>query len=1528
MSRASPLSVGIWRVASGSRYARFAVNGLYDPSYEHDACGLGFVADLTREASQDVVTSGLEILARLAHRGAAGSDPETGDGAGILTQIPHAYFERVLAKEDKELPLPGDYGVAQVFLSRDKDRAEQQMRLFEHIVRHHNQKVVGWRDVPVSTRVLGPVALRTMPLVRQLFVARMCDKPAFERTLFLIRRRTRKLIAQRGMADDFYIVSFSSQTIVYKGLMLPERVSAFYKDLKADDFRSRLSLVHSRFSTNTFPSWERAHPYRRMAHNGEINTLRGNMNWMAAREALLAAPAFGEHLQDFKPIIKAGGSDSQSLDNVVDFLLASGRSLPHVMMMLVPEAWSENEEMSAKKRAFYEYHAALVEPWDGPAALAFTDGTLIGATLDRNGLRPAKYVVTKSGRVILASELGVLTIDPQDVSEKGRLAPGKMFLVDTDEGRIVSDREVKDGVVAQKPYELWLRSNKIELAQLPENSGPSAIPALPPERREQLVRAFGYTTEDLRVVLANMAESGEEPVGSMGADIALAVLSDRPVSFFRYFKQQFAQVTNPPIDPIREDLVMSLVGYLGGEGNLLDETPGQCRRLELAHPILLDSDLEKLRTADLADFPTVTLDATFDLALAEGAALEHAIERLGDEACSAVGKGASLLIISDRKVSALRGPVPSLLATSSVHHRLIREGLRAKAGVIVECGDAREVADVALLLGYGAGGVNPYLALACVGMLADKGMHGVTQTPYEATKRYVKAQNKGLLKVMSKMGISCMASYRGAQIFEALGINDELCARHFTGTSSAISGIGLLEIEREARARHTHGFGDALPDAELDPGGVYAWRAHGERHLWTPKSVASLQKAVRLSDASSYEEYAHAINDQNDAPCTLRGLWDFARTRPSILLDDVEPAKEIVKRFATGAMSFGSISKEAHENLAIAMNRIGGKSNTGEGGEDDARFIRDARGDSRRSAIKQIASGRFGVTSHYLVNADELQIKMAQGAKPGEGGQLPGHKVDAVIARVRYSTPGVTLISPPPHHDIYSIEDLAQLIFDLKNVSPRARISVKLVSESGVGTVAAGVAKAHADCILIAGHDGGTGASPLSSVQHAGTPWEIGLAEAQQVLVRNGLRGRVVLQADGQLKTGRDVAFAALLGAEEFGFATAPLVASGCIMMRKCHLNTCPVGVATQDPVLRARFTGTPEHVIRYFFFVAEELRAIMADLGFRTLRDMVGHVENVVARTDLAQAKARTLDFSRVLVAPPEGAVLSHESEQDHGLSAVADLDMIQRAQPALLRGEPVRIQHTITNKDRTFGAMLGGEISRRYGAKGLPEHTIGIELTGTGGQSFGAFLPRGVHLSLEGDANDYVGKGLSGGVLVVKPPSTAGFAADENVIVGNTVLYGATRGRAFFSGRAGERFCVRNSGAEAVVEGIGDHGCEYMTGGGVVVLGTTGRNFGAGMSGGLAFVLDEDGGFRSRCNMQMIELSILSVEEDMAFVRSLLEEHVEYTGSAKGAKVLASFSLHRSRFVKVFPLDYKRALEEEKARKGQGAHPHLRVV
>ncbi len=1493
--------------------------GLYEPRHEHDACGLGFVADLKGGATHRTVEMGLEILRRLAHRGAAGADPNTGDGAGILCQIPHRYFERVLEKEGKELPLAGDYGVAQCFLSRDPNKAQLQMKVLTDIVRYHNQKVIGWRDVPIDVRTIGPIARGSMPVMRQLFIARMSDKKAFERTLFMIRKRAGTTCSKNGYGDDFYVSSLSSRTIVYKGLMLPERLGAFYKDLQSDDFESQLALVHSRFSTNTFPTWERAHPYRRIAHNGEINTLRGNQNWMRAREALLESKLFEEHLQDFKPIIRPDGSDSASLDNVVDFLVAGGRTLPHVMMMLVPEAWSTQTDMPADKRGFYEYHASLVEPWDGPAALCFTDGELIGATLDRNGLRPAKYVVTKSGLVVMASELGVLSIDPADVVEKGRLQPGKMFLVDTKQRRIVSDEEIKKQVASQKPYAQWVEENKIELARLPDVP---ALFSLDREERSRLQRAFGYTREDMRVLLAPMAQQGEEPVGSMGADIPLAVLSDRPVTLFRYFKQQFAQVTNPPIDPIREDLVMSLVSCVGGEGNLLGEKPEQCRLVELPHPILTNADMAKLLRSEIPGFRTTSLEATFPVAGDPARALEEALTELCIRASRAVDEGASLLVVSDRGVSPARVAIPSLLAVSAVHHHLIREGKRVRVGIVAETGDAREVADVALLVGYGAGAVNPYLAFESIAeLVAAKALEGdKTVDLTTATKNYVYALRKGLLKVMSKMGISTIASYHGAQIFEAVGISKAVVDRWFTGTASPLSGIGLSEIAREARMRHASGFSlDAAPlghdhegAAELDVGGVYAWRATGERHLWTPKSVAALQRAVRLSDAKSYDEYASIINEQKDAPVTFRGLWDFAPNGSPVHLDEVEEARFIVRRFATGAMSFGSISKEAHETLAVAMNRIGGRSNTGEGGEDEVRYLRDDRGDLRRSSIKQVASGRFGVTTHYLVNADEIQIKMAQGAKPGEGGQLPGHKVDAVIARVRHSTPGVTLISPPPHHDIYSIEDLAQLIFDLKNVNPNARISVKLVSETGVGTVAAGVAKAHADVILIAGHDGGTGASPLSSIQHAGTPWELGLAEAQQVLALNDLRSRVVLQVDGQLKTGRDVAFAALLGAEEFGFATAPLVAQGCIMMRKCHLNTCPVGIATQDPVLRAKFTGQPEHVINYMFFVAEELRRIMAELGYRTLDEMVGRVENIVVRDDVSHPKAKLLDFGRVLARPREGVEVRNTEAQKNITSHVPDRTLIEVARPALDRGEQVRMHFGITNAHRTFGAMLAGEIAKRYGAAGLPEDTVQIEATGTAGQSFGAFAVRGMSIALEGDANDYVGKGLAGGVLSVRPPETATFNWAENVIVGNTVLYGATSGRVFFAGRGGERFGVRNSGAMAVVEGVGDHGCEYMTGGVVVVLGTTGRNFGAGMSGGTAYVFDEDGRFAARCNKAMVTLEPLAGEEDAKLVHDLVVEHATRTQSPKALRLLATWEATLAKIVKVIPTEYKRVLAE----------------
>ena len=1438
-------------------------------------CGLGFVAELNGSPSHDLVVKGLEILRRMAHRGAAGSDPETGDGAGVLIQIPHAFFQHELERREIELPNAGDYGVAQVFLSRDRERCRAQMRILESVVRYHNQIVIGWRDVPVDPSALGPVAEASRPTMKQLFIARVAPAHVFERTLFMIRKRAERLASQLGGASDFYVVSCSPRTVVYKGLALPEKLAAFYGDLGDPNVRTSIAVVHSRFSTNTFPTWERAHPYRLLAHNGEINTLRGNQTWMGAREALLESPAFAEHIADFKPIIRPGGSDSASLDDVADFLVASGRPLPHVMMMLVPEAWASGD-LAPERRAFYEYHAALVEPWDGPAALVFTDGALVGATLDRNGLRPAKYVVTRSGLVVMASELGVLDFEPEDVVEKGRLHPGKMLLVDTKNRRVVSDDEIKHEMASRRPYATWLAENKVDLASL--DAAVRAMP-MPAGERDELARAFGYGEEETRAVLAPMAERGEEPTGSMGVDSPLAVLSDRPQPLFRYFKQQFAQVTNPAIDPIREELVMSLGSCVGGEGNLLDETPRQCRMLELPHPILTNDETARLLACSLPDFRVARASALFDATGAPGEALSAGLDDLCASAIEAVSDGASVVVISDRGTSAERAPIPILLACSAVHHALIRAGKRMRCGIVVETADAREVTDVALLVGFGAGAVNPYLALEIAAAIA----------PERGAASYVRALKKGLLKILAKMGISTLSSYQGAQIFEAIGLSEGVIERYFPGIASRLSGIGLDEIAREALARRG-----------VEARGVYAWRADAERHAWSPDAIAKLQRAVRVDDAASYDEFARLVNES--APIHLRALWDFRATLPPVPLDEVEPASEIVKRFVTGAMSFGSISKEAHETLAVAMNRIGGRSNSGEGGEDAARF-----GDERRSAIKQVASARFGVTAHYLANADDLQIKIAQGAKPGEGGQLPGHKVDEVIARVRHATPGVTLISPPPHHDIYSIEDLAQLVFDLKSVNPRARVSVKLVSEAGVGTVAAGVVKADADAIVIAGHDGGTGASPLSSIHRAGTPWELGLAETQQVLVRNGLRARVRLQVDGQLKTGRDVAFAALLGAEEFGFATAPLVASGCVLMRKCHLNTCPVGIATQDPVLRARFRGLPEHVVRYFFYVAEELRGIMARLGFRTVDEMVGRVEHVVVRRELPP-KARALDFSDVL-APSEGALRCARRPAEHPASAQGD-DLLAEARLSLKYGEPTTVRVSVTNADRAFGARLAGEIARVHGAAGLPEGTIAIEAFGTAGQSFGAFATRGMLLVLEGDANDYVGKGLSGGTIAAFPPRRSRFRASDNVVVGNTVLYGATSGKAFFAGRAGERFAVRNSGATVVVEGVGDHACEYMTGGTVVVLGTTGRNFGAGMSGGVAYVLDADGALAKRVSASSdLELSALE-PEDVEIVRALVEEHVRHTRSERGAALLADFRAASRRFVRLVPLEYKRAL------------------
>jgi glutamate synthase (NADPH) large chain len=1489
--------------------------GLYDPRYEHDACGVGFVANIKGEASYDIVKKGVDILLNLVHRGASGCDPLTGDGAGILLQVPHKFFKRACESADIELPEPGKYGVGLVFLPRDRNDRRRCQQILEDKIFGTGQRLIGWRDVMVNEAALGPMARASAPVIRQVFIgSNTDDQQAFERKLFVIRRWAERTVRESNIAGkgSFYMPSLSSKTIIYKGLLLAEQLAAFYQELEDPNMESALAMVHQRFSTNTFPTWELAQPFRTLAHNGEINTVRGNAAWMSAREQLFKGEIFGEDIRHILPTITPGGSDSAMLDNTAELLLQAGRSLPHVMMMLVPEAWQNDASMPEHKRSFYEYHSCLVEPWDGPAALAFTDGTRIGGLLDRNGLRPARWTETKDGLVVLASETGVLDFPAENIERKGRLEPGRMFLVDTEKGRIVEDEEIKDEICRKKAYGKWLRENKIALADI-EASPPTAT-AREHTTLLQRQKVFGYTQEDLRFLMAPMAEKGEEPRGSMGTDTPLAVLSDRPQLMFAYFKQHFAQVTNPAIDPIREELVMSLKAYIGGEGNILFELPDQAQMLELPHPILSNQDLAKLRETPLSTVRTPpTLPMLYPVAEG-GEGMKAALDELCRQASLAVLDGHGLLILSDRGSTEHMAPVPSLLATGAVHNHLMRNGTRMKVGIIVETGEAREVHHFCLLFGYGAGAVNPYLAFESIHQMAHSGTPGLKDAEV-ARQKYIKAINKGLLKVMSKMGISTLQSYQGAQIFEAIGLSPEVIDRYFTNTASRISGIDLDVIAEESRQRHEYAYPKATePTPYLDLGGQYHYRAQGERHLWDPGTVSKLQHAVRMEDVKSYKEYSKLINDQTGGPITLRGLWELAPNGNPVPLEEVESAADIVKRFATGAMSFGSISAEAHENLAIAMNRIGGRSNTGEGGERDERFLPDANGDLRRSSIKQVASGRFGVTTYYLVNADELQIKVSQGAKPGEGGELPGHKVDAVIAKTRHSTPGVTLISPPPHHDIYSIEDLAQLIFDLKMTNPKARISVKLVAEAGVGTVAAGVAKAHADVILISGHDGGTGASPLTSIKHAGIPWEMGLAETHQVLVKNDLRSRIVLQTDGQMRTGRDVVLAALLGAEEFGFATAPLVASGCIMMRKCHLNTCPVGIATQDPVLRAKFEGKPEHVIRFMFYVAEEAREIMASLGFRTIREMVGHSERIrVRKSD--HWKASRLDFSDVLapIQPAPGVGVCKLQEQDHGLDKSIDNKLIELCQPALTGKQAVNETIQVRNVDRTIGGMLAGEVARRFGKEGLPEGTIRLNFKGTAGQSFGAFATTGMELNLEGDVNDYVGKGLSGGVLTVRPPKGVTFRADQNIILGNTALYGATSGKAFLNGKAGERFAVRNSGATAVVEGVGDHGCEYMTGGRVIVLGRTGRNFGAGMSGGFAYVLDEAGDFETRCNSAVIDDIEELGADDAAYVAGMIEEHVKRTGSVKAKELLANWENTVQRMKKVFPSEYRRVLEEQ---------------
>jgi glutamate synthase (NADPH/NADH) large chain len=1525
--------------------------GLYDPANEHDACGVGFVANIKGRKSHEIVRQGLQILLNLDHRGAVGADPLMGDGAGCLIQIPDALLRDWAVRHDLRLPPAGEYAVAMCFLPQDEAAREAAVGQFEHFIRVEGQNLLGWRDVPVDTTGLGKTVLEQMPVIRQAIVTpgpTVKDQDAFERKLLAIRKQTQnplaELAAKRGLPGitQFYMPSFSTRTVVYKGLLLAGQVGSFYEDLRNPLTQSALALVHQRFSTNTFPSWKLAHPYRFIAHNGEINTVRGNVNWMNARRRTLESPLLGPDLNKMWPLIPHGQSDTACLDNALELLLAGGYPLAHAVMMLIPEAWAGNPLMDAKRRAFYEYYAALMEPWDGPAAIAFTDGRQIGATLDRNGLRPARFCITDDDHVIMASESGVLPIPEEKITRKWRLQPGKMLLIDLEAGRIVEDEEIKATLASEHPYEEWLRETQFKLEELPVKADENveADPATLLDRQQ----AFGYTQEDLKFFLSPMARTADDPVGSMGSDTPIAVLSRRPKLLYEYFKQNFAQVTNPPIDPIREELVMSLVSMIGPRPNLLGHHAGAHKRLEVSQPVLTNADLEKIRSiAELVDgaFRTATIDITWPAE--DGAAgLERAVQRVCSEATEAVLADINILILSDRAVGPDRIAIPAALATAAVHHHLIRQGLRMQTGLVIETGEAREVHHFCVLAGYGAEAVNPYLAFETLEAIRER--DALPMTAYEVQKNYIKAVGKGLLKVMSKMGISTYQSYCGAQIFDAVGLSSAFVERFFTGTATTIEGIGLDEVAEETVRRHRDAYGDnpVYKDA-LDVGGAYAFRIRGEDHAWTPESVARLQHAVRGNLPAEYAAFAETINEQSRRLLTIRGLMEF-KPGAAIPIEEVEPAADIVKRFSTGAMSFGSISREAHTTLAIAMNRIGGRSNTGEGGEEVDRFTPLPNGDSMRSAIKQVASGRFGVTAEYLVNADDIQIKMAQGAKPGEGGQLPGHKVDKNIARVRHSTPGVGLISPPPHHDIYSIEDLAQLIHDLKNVNPVARISVKLVSEVGVGTVAAGVSKARADHVTISGFEGGTGASPLTSLTHAGSPWEIGLSETQQTLMLNGLRGRISVQVDGGLRTGRDVAIAALLGADEFGFATAPLIAAGCIMMRKCHLNTCPVGVATQDPVLRARFTGQPEHVINYFFFVAEELRAIMAELGFKTVNEMIGRVDRLDMRPALDHWKAGGVDLSRILYQPQVDPSLArwNSERQDHGLDKALDHAFIKAARPALKDRKPVRIEGEVRNVNRTVGAMLSGEIARAYGHEGLPSDTLSIHLTGTGGQSFGAFLAHGVTLELTGDANDYVGKGLSGGRVIVRQPEGVGREPTENIIVGNTVLYGAIAGEAYFNGVAGERFAVRNSGAVAVVEGAGDHCCEYMTGGVVVVLGNTGRNFAAGMSGGIAYVFDPDKRFSPLCNTAMVDFERIDLSAgelddprapgqralgahdagmgdmlrfDAERLRILIERHLLYTGSARAREILENWDAALPNFIKVMPKDYRRALLELEA-------------
>ncbi|MFY7900392.1 MAG: glutamate synthase large subunit [Chitinophagaceae bacterium] len=1504
-----------------------AINtGLYDAAFEHDACGIGFVANIKGTKSHQIISDALTILENMEHRGACGCENNTGDGAGIMIQTTHEFFFDELVRMGIHLPPFGKYGVGVLFFPRDIRLKEECRDIFNRAAEKLGFEILAYRKVPVNPTDIGPTALSVEPDIEQVFIAcpdHVRDAETFERKLYVLRNYASHTINNTIKKDaiGFYIASLSYKTVVYKGQLTSHQVRGYFPDLSDKRMVSAFGLIHSRFATNTFPSWKLAQPFRYIAHNGEINTVQGNVNWFKTSERHFFSPYFTKEEMDMlSPIIFEGQSDSACLDNVIELLAMCGRSLPHVMMMLIPEAWDNTEKMDPIKKAFYEFHATFQEPWDGPASISFTDGKIIGATLDRNGLRPSRYCVTNDDRVIMASETGALPVDPSIIIENGRLQPGKMFVVDMEQGKIISDDDLKASICSQKPYGEWLNKYKIRLEELPEPR--VSFTHLAHDQVFKYQKAFGYSTEDLEHIIAPMALDGKEPIGSMGTDVPLAVLSDQPQHLSSYFKQLFAQVTNPPIDPIRERLVMSLSSFAGNNGNLLVEDPLACHSLELKQPILTNHELEKIRSIDTGIFQAKTLQTYFRADGKKGS-LEKGLARLCRYATDAVEDGFEVIVLTDRAIDSEHAPIPSLLAVSAVHHHLIRKGYRGQVGLIVEAGDIWEVHHFACLLAFGATAINPYLALSTIRDMKLQGKLDTTLEPEYLKKNYIKAVCDGLLKVFSKMGISTLQSYQGAQIFEIVGLNKQVVERYFTGATSRIEGMGLDEIAKETLAKHHFAFSKKeIPVERLPVGGVYQWKRKGEFHLFNPQTIHLLQHATSTNDYATFKKYSKTVNDQAEKACTLRSLLEFKHNRPSISIDEVEPAENIYKRFATGAMSFGSISHEAHSTLAIAMNRLGGKSNTGEGGEDEIRFEKLPNGDSMRSAIKQVASARFGVTSLYLTEADELQIKMAQGAKPGEGGQLPGHKVDEWIGKVRHSTPGVGLISPPPHHDIYSIEDLAQLIFDLKNANRKARVSVKLVSKAGVGTIAAGVAKAKADVVLIAGNDGGTGASPISSIKHAGLPWELGLAESHQTLVKNKLRSRVVLQADGQMKTGRDIAIAALLGAEEWGVATAALVVEGCIMMRKCHLNTCPVGVATQDPELRKRFKGNPDHVINFFKFMVEELREIMAELGFKTVNEMVGQVEYLQQKENVSHWKYSKLDLSPILYKEPatEFVGLYNSEEQDHGIAEVLDWKLLAAAKNALENQEKVTASFNIKNTDRTVGTILSNEITKRYRSLGLAPDTIHFKFTGTAGQSFGAFNTNGVTLELEGDANDYFGKGLSGAKLIVYPSKKSTFVPEENIIIGNVAMYGATNGEAYIRGKAGERFAVRNSGGNVVVEGVGDHGCEYMTGGRVVILGTTGRNFAAGMSGGIAFVYDVKGDFSKNCNMEMIDLDPVS-ETDIHELKSFISKHYQYTGSTVAKFVLDDFENQLKNFVKVFPKDYKKVLQEKAANQKQNA-------